>query len=221
MEFDEGMKIVWHNSYEGGVDTPCLEYYNMDCPHCAVTKEDGMRTREYYAWTVYDYDKQKQRILMYAVSDAYTPIMAILAIYDEFGTVLDRDLIIKRTGKKLNTNYTVINGDKSRSPRGKVWTQEQIFAKIKKAYIDIEEEEPEPEQRTRTRSRKSQTQQQTVEEIIEMQPLGILRKMMEALGEEYTRADSIDNLIDTIMLYAEKDIRDVIEEVTENEDIPF
>lgn len=220
--FEEAAKVVWHNSYNNGVDTPCLEYYGEECPYCNKTKDDGFRTRDMYAWTVWDYDAQRQKIFIYAVSDDYSPLMQILAIYDEFGCVTDRDLIIKRTGTKLNTHYDVINGDTGRSPKCKAWSKDEIFAKIKSSYIDMEEEvieEAPKKQRGRNRN-KPVEQKKTIEEIIKIQPLQILKSIASELGEEIFRNDTADDLIDLILGYKEADVEDVYNEVT-GDDIPF
>jgi len=213
-EFEDGIKIIWHNSFTDGVDTICLDYYGLDCPHCDKTKEDGYRTRDLYVWTVWNYDLKKQQIFMYAVSSAYTPVMGVLAIYDEFGSVLDRDLIIKRTGKELNTNYTVLNGDTGRTPKCTPWTDEEIFERIKKAYVDMEVEEEEPQKRTRNRK----ANKKSIDDILDECPKGILQSIATELGENPSRKDSIDKLIDLILLYEEADIREVLAEL---DDIPF
>jgi hypothetical protein len=153
---------------------------------------------------------------MYKVSDAFTPIMGILSIYDEFGSVLDRDLIVKRTGKKLETNYTVINGDTGRGPKGKAWSDDEIFEKIKKAFIDMDIEDEEPQKRTRQRKQKLE---KPINDILDAMPLSILRNIATELGEEVTRRNNIDSLIDMILLYEESDIREVIDEL--EGDIPF
>ena len=64
-EIDDGYKIPWHDSYELGVDVPCQEVFGRECKYCG---DDDLRTRNTYAWSVYDYESEKVKIFNKALT---------------------------------------------------------------------------------------------------------------------------------------------------------
>lgn len=154
-QLTKGKEIVWHSKWVGQkseVDTPCLAQYGKDCPFCGV---DGVSERERFAWTVYDYEeKQRQIFLFYA--NRNSPVMHLAPFYEQWGTITDRDLVIQRTGKGVDTVYTIIpNGPSDFLPKGvKRFTTDELLELVWKAfgqgslddYSDEGEEEEEEEE---------------------------------------------------------------------------
>lgn len=131
-DMDEGMEIVFHDSFEKGVNVPCQEQYGRDCEYC---EDEDLRTRSLYAWSVYDYDSKEVKILMQAVNNC-TAIPALMAMYENYGTLLDRDFVITKTGKQQNTSFSVVPMDKNkfRNEKAKALSEKAILKYVDKAY---------------------------------------------------------------------------------------
>lgn len=133
-EFDDGMEIIFHDSYELGINVPCQEMYGKNCEYCET---EGLRTRSLFAWSVYDYDAKEVKILMQAVNNC-TAVPALMALYENYGTLLDRDLVITRSGKQQSTTYAVIPQDKNkfRNEKAKELSEDRILKYLAQAYPD-------------------------------------------------------------------------------------
>lgn len=133
-DFEDGMEIPFHDSYEQGLNVPCQELYGKECVYCGA---EGLRTRSLFAWSVYDYDTKEVKILMQAVNNC-TAIPAIMALYENYGTLLDRDLVITRSGKQQSTTYAVVPMDKNRfrNEKAKALSDKAILKYLSQAYPD-------------------------------------------------------------------------------------
>lgn len=133
-EADEGMEIVFHDSYEANINVPCQEIFGRECPYC---DEEGLRTRSQYAWYVWDYDAAEVKIFMYPMNNC-SPIGAVIAAYETYGSLLDRDFIIQRTGKQQNTQYSVMPMDKNefKNKKAKPLSEEAFLEILDQAYPD-------------------------------------------------------------------------------------
>lgn len=133
-EFDDGIEVLFHDSFEQGINVPCQEMYGKDCEYCEM---EGLRTRSLFAWSVYDYDAKEVKILMQAVNNC-TAVPALMALYENYGTLLDRDLIITRSGKQQSTTYAVIPQDKNkfRNEKAKAMSEDRILKYLAQAYPD-------------------------------------------------------------------------------------
>lgn len=146
-DFEEAETVPFHDSFELNVNVPCQSIFGRTCNYCG---EDGLRDRDQYAWTVWDYDSNSVKILMYAVNQC-TPIASIMSMYENYGSLLGRDFIIQRTGKGQNTTYTVIPLDKSdlKETSAKPISHKRFLEILDEAYPDThkdysEEEEKKP-----------------------------------------------------------------------------
>ena len=133
-DMEDGFEVVFHDNYEAGINVPCRENFGKSCPYC---DEEGMRTRTFYAWSVWDYEAKEVKILMYAMNNC-TPIGAIAAMYENYGTLLDRDYVLQRTGKAQNTTYSVIPMDKQkfRNEKAKAYSKSSFLKILDKAFPD-------------------------------------------------------------------------------------
>src|SRR5690606_32114553 len=125
---EDALKIVIHDKY-GEYNTPCLEYFGKSCPYC--DRDDG-RTRDNFAWPVYDYEDKRQKLFIYKANEN-TPIPHIIAMYETYGTILDRDYVVQRNGSGLDTSYTLIPMEKGKfklEKKVKPWTKEEIFKSL-------------------------------------------------------------------------------------------
>lgn len=133
-DMEEAFEPVFHDNYEAGINVPCRELFGKTCPYC---DEEGIRTRTFYAWSIWDYEAKEVKILMYAMNNC-TPLGAIAAMYENYGTLLDRDYVIQRTGKQQNTNYSVIPMDKQkfRNEKAKPYSKSSFLKILDKAFPD-------------------------------------------------------------------------------------
>lgn len=112
-DLEKGVTIPWHSKWEGQknvVDSPCLSLYGKQCPFCDM---EEVKVRERFAWSIYDYEaKEVQIFLFYA--NRNSPITHLATCYEEWGTIVDRDLTIARNGSGTDTTYTVMPGSPSK-----------------------------------------------------------------------------------------------------------
>ena len=131
---DEGMEIVFHDNFEKGVNVPCQEIFGKSCPYC---EDEDLRTRSLFAWSVFDYDANEVKILMQAVNNC-TSIPAFMSMYENYGTLTDRDYIVNKTGKQQNTSFSVVPMDKNkfRNDKAKALSNKSLLKFLNQAFPD-------------------------------------------------------------------------------------
>lgn len=154
-DIDDGLQITFHDSYEKGINVPCQELFGRECPHCG---DDSLRTRSLYIWSVYNYEANEVQLFMFAVNNC-SPIPALLAMYETYGTITDRDYVISVSGKQQNKTYSVVPMDKVkfRNEKAKPYSEKAVLKMLDKAYPceDVEDEDEEDEAPKKKRSSKS------------------------------------------------------------------
>lgn len=155
-DMDEGMEIPFHDSYELGINVPCQELFDRECPYC---DDESLRTRNQYVWSVYNYEAKEVQLFMYAVNNC-TPIPALMAMYENYGTLTDRDYVISVTGKAQNKVYSVVPMDKVkfRNTKAKPYSNKAVLQMIDKAYpcegTEDEEEDEAPKRKKKKATKK-------------------------------------------------------------------
>lgn len=147
-DMDDGMEITFHDSFEQGINCPCQEHFGRSCPHC---NDDTLRTRSQYIWSVWNYETKEVQLFMFAVNNC-SPIPALMAMYDNYGTLLDRDYVISVTGKQQNKTFSVVPMDKVkfRNDKAKPYSEKAILKMLDKAFPCDESEEEEEEEPKRS-----------------------------------------------------------------------
>lgn len=157
-DMDDGMEVIFHDSFEKGINVPCQEIFDRDCNYCEM---EGLRTRSQYIWSVYDYEAKEVKLFMFAVNNC-SPIPALMAMYENYGTLVDRDYIISVTGKAQNKAFTVIPMDKVkfRNEKAKPYSEKSILKMLDKAFPadDSEEDEEEYEKPVKKSKKKYDTE---------------------------------------------------------------
>lgn len=157
-DMDDGMEVIFHDSFEKGINVPCQEIFDRDCNYCEM---EGLRTRSQYIWSVYDYEAKEVKLFMFAVNNC-SPIPALMAMYENYGTLVDRDYIISVTGKAQNKAFTVIPMDKVkfRNEKAKPYSEKSILKMLDKAFPadDSEEDEEEYEKPSKKSKKKYDTE---------------------------------------------------------------
>lgn len=144
-ELDDGLEVVMHDSFEKGINVICQEQLGKHCDYCEM---DGLRTRSNYVWSVWDYDSNEVKLMMYPVNNC-SPIPALLALNETYGTITDRDYVISVHGKQQNKQFSVVPLDKVkfRNEKAKPMTEKAIWNVLSKAFPtdDASEDEDEEE----------------------------------------------------------------------------
>lgn len=150
-DMEDGFKVLFHDSFKRGINVPCQEFFGRDCPYC---DDDDLRHRDLYAWTVYDYDAKEVKILMGA-GNSFSPVPALVGMFEAYGTLIDRDYIITKQGSQTNTSFSVAPMDKVRfkNKKAKPISEEKFLKLLDKAFpADEEVEDDDDEEETEERS---------------------------------------------------------------------
>lgn len=144
VDMDDGMEVKFHDSFEKGVNVPCQEIFDRECPYC---EDDELRTRSQYVWSVYNYETKEVQLFMFPVNNC-SPIPALMAMYENYGTITDRDYVISVSGKQQNKTYSVVPMDKVRfrNEKAKPFSDKAILKMLDKAYpSDVSDDEDDDE----------------------------------------------------------------------------
>lgn len=160
-EFEDGLEIEFHNSYEQGINVPCQEQFGRDCPYCDM---NNIKTRKLYVWSVYDYESKEVKLLMFAANNC-SPVPTLANIYETKGTLLDRDYTIIQNGKGTNKSFTVLPEEKLKfRVKAKPMSDSAIMKAIDKAYpSDNNEDFEEEENKSKKKKTKSKPKKETEE----------------------------------------------------------
>lgn len=146
-DMDDGMEVTFHDSFEQGVNVPCQELFGKDCPYC---DDDSLRTRSQYIWSVYNYETKEVQLFMFPVNNC-SPIPALMAMYENYGTICDRDYVISVSGKQQNKTFSVVPMDKVkfRNEKAKAFSEKAILKMLDKAFpcdaVEDDDEDDEDE----------------------------------------------------------------------------
>ena len=160
-DLNDGHVIVFHDSFDRNINVPCQETFDRECPYC---EDEDLRTRENYAWSVWDYDANEVKILMYSVNN-YTPVPALVNMYETFGTLCDRDYMLSVTGKQQNKSFGVVPMDKAkfRNTKAKPLSEKALFKLLDKAFPCDESEDGDEDERDYKHSKTKKNKKDVVD----------------------------------------------------------
>ncbi len=153
-DMDDGMEVTFHDSFAKSVVVPCQEHFGRACPYC---EDEELRHRSQYIWSVYNYDTKEVQLLMYPVNNC-TPIPALMAMYENYGTITDRDYVISVSGKQQNKTFSVVPMDKVkfRNDKAKPYSEKAILKMLDNAFpCDINTDEDDEDENPKKRPVKS------------------------------------------------------------------
>lgn len=159
-DMDDGMEVTFHDSFEAGINVPCQEIFGKDCPYC---DDESLRTRSQYIWSVYNYETKEVQLFMYPVNNC-SPIPALMAMYENYGTITDRDYVISVSGKQQNKTFSVVPMDKVKFRNAKVkpFSEQAILKMLDKAYpADADEDEEDEDDKPVRKSKSSKSKPNT------------------------------------------------------------
>lgn len=154
-DLEDGIMVPFHSNWDLRITVPCQETFGRDCEYC---DRDDMRTRNNYIWSVYVYDSNEVKLLMAAVNNC-SPVPFLSEIYETFGTITDRDIVIKQIGSGTNKTFSVVAQEKMkfRNKQVKPLSESAILKIIDKAYPnDNADDEDERPLRNKTKTKKKQ-----------------------------------------------------------------
>lgn len=138
-DMEDGIKVLFHDSYTEGINTPCQETFGRVCKYC---NNEDLRHRDLYAWSVWDHEAKEVKLLMAPVN-SFSPVPSLVAMYETYGTLLDRDYVIQKNGQGTNSSFSVIPMDKSKfiNKKAKPFTKSKVLSLIDKGFSEENEED--------------------------------------------------------------------------------
>lgn len=137
-ELDQGTCLQFHNDWNAGIFELCKD--QEDHENCKLC-EDGIGLQENFIFSVWDYDSNAVRLMQFKASGV-SPIPAFIEMYEEFGTIMDRDYTIKKVGSGTGGSFVVTPLDKERfkNKSAKPFTRDQIIEIMEKAWVSKSDE---------------------------------------------------------------------------------
>ena len=156
-DMDDGMEVTFHDSFEKSLNVPCQEHFGRACPYC---EDETLRTRSQYIWSVWNYETKEVQLFMFPVNNC-SPIPALMAMYENYGTITDRDYVISVSGKQQNKTFSVVPMDKVkfRNEKAKPYSEKAILKMLDKAFpcdaVEDDEDEDDEDEAPKKRTPKS------------------------------------------------------------------
>lgn len=166
-EVEDGLELTMHDSFNRGINIVCQREFDKECPHCDGG-DDEVRTRQAYVWSVWDHDAKEVKLFM-GFANNFNPLPSLIAMYEAYETLIDRDYIIQRDGKQTNTKYSVIPMDKKKfkNSNAKPYSEKKMMEIMNKAFPlntsveedddDEEEEDEKPKSKSKNKGSKKQS----------------------------------------------------------------
>ena len=227
-ELDTGYVFEFHYDWAANILELCKDPEDHEnCPLC----EQGIKIYENFAWSVWDYDSNSVRILLFK-ANGISPIPSFIEMYEEFGTIMDRDYKIKKVGQGQGGSFVVTPLDKERfnNKKAKPFTKKQMQEILDKAYAkqEVEDDEDEEEDEEEVTSKKSKKQAKkkkqkknlrnrfeelSFKELKEIGlEIGLSKKELRAFEDE---EELIDEFFDN---YEEEDLQELLEDLEAEKD---
>lgn len=155
-DMEDGLEVKFHDSFAESINVPCQELFDRECQYC---ENESLRTRSMWIWSVWDYESKEVKLFMFAVNNC-SPLGSLMAFYETYGTLTDRDYILTKTGKQQNTQYAVVPMDKVKfkNEKAKPYSERKMLELLDKAYPDensTSSDNEEDEEETPKKSKKS------------------------------------------------------------------
>lgn len=199
-ELEDGIELLFHDSFSKGINCLCNKELRKPCELC---DDDDLRHRKLFAWSVFDYDTKEVKILLYAANN-FSPVPALISLFENYSTILDRDYVIERKGSQMKTSYTVIPMDKAkfRNKKVKPLDKKEMLKIISKAFpyeLDADIDDDEDEDSIEIEDVDEDYNEQTTKELYK------LCKERNITVEPKKKKDYYIDLLETYDINAEED----------------
>lgn len=230
-ELDEGVTVTMHNRYSpdsnGGIFVPCEDPEDHEaCKYC----KDEIPIQEWYAWSVWDYDSACVR-LIFQKAAGISPVPSLIEMYEEYGTILDRDYKIKKVGKGTTGSFVITPLEKSafKNKKAKPFSEDKIRELIAKAYsahFDDEDEDSEEDEDEKLVKKSKKGKGKKKEKSLRGKYIELdfddLKSIAKELGmskKEIKEFEDEDELISELFEnYEEDDLQEVYDDLESGED---
>lgn len=226
-ELDDGVTVTMHNQFSQdgkGIFAICEDPDEREvCKYC----KDEIPIQEWYAWAVWDYDAAAVRII-FQKATGVSPVSSLIEMYENYGTILDRDYKIKKVGKGKSGSFVITPLDKSafKNKKAKALTEEKIREIIEKAYSSVEaddDEDDEDEMPKKSKSKaKSKKKEKSLREKMDNLDFDDVKSIAKELGmskkeiKEFINSEELlDELFDN---YEEDDLQELYDDLESGED---
>lgn len=211
-ELDTGEEFLFHSDFNNKVYELCKDPEDHeDCPLC----QQGVTLKSEYCWSVWDYDANEVRIFKSRVT-SQSAAPALISMYDEFGTIMDRDYKIKKVGAGQSSSFTVLPLEKEKFRiKAKPFNHAEMLDILIKAYPSdsVVENEPENKKDKKTKKVRKTLKEHFTEDLSYDDVKGIAldfgmtKKELKAFDEV---EDLVDELFDN---YEEDDLQEAYDEL--------
>lgn len=224
-ELDQGYSFEFHSDFNASIYEPCKDPENHEECKCC---QDGIKLVENFVWSVWDYDANAVRLLSHK-ANGVSPIPSLIEMYEEFGTIMDRDYKIKKVGSGQGSSYVItpLDKEKFKNKKAKPYDREEIKEIFDKAYTsksdeDEDDEEEEDDTPKKKKNKKRAKKEPTLREKFEELDFSELKEIAIEIGmskKEIKKFDDEEELIDELFdSYEEEDLQDLLDGLDEEED---
>ena len=220
-ELDQGYVFQFHSDFNRQIYQLCDD--PEDHENCQLCNEE-VPIKEEYCWTVWDYDANEVRIFKTRMTSASAG-PALLEMFEEFGTITDRDYKIKKVGKGTGSSFVVTPLEKSKfRGKAKVYSEAEMRDIMLKAYSgntshrDAEEEEVKP-----SKKEKKAKKEKSFADILSEQDWDTLKDIAVEFGVSKKELKEFDGDTEELVSYLldefeEDDLKEAYESLEEDED---
>lgn len=233
-ELDKGFQFQFHNDWSAGIFELCKD--PEDHENCKLC-EDGIGLQDNFVWSVWDYDSGSVRLLQFKATGV-TPVPAFIEMFEEFGTITDRDYKVKKVGQGQGGSFVVTPLDKERfkNSKAKPYTYKQVKEIMEKAWVskdlDTDDEDEEEDDEVETKKKKGskdkaakgkkKKKEPTIREKFEelsfkdlksiALEIGMTKKELKAFDDE---EELLDELFDN---YEEEDLQELLDDMDSDDE---
>lgn len=223
-ELDAGVTVTMHNQFSpdgNGIFAICEDPDEHEsCKYC----KQEVPLQEWYAWCVWDYDAAEVR-LVFQKATGVSPVPSLIEMYENYGTILDRDYKIKKVGKGKGGSFVITPLDKStfKSKKAKPYTDDKIRDLIEKAYSskpvsDDEDDDEEEEKPKKKNNRKEKSLREKYDDL----DFSDVKQIARELGmskKEIKGFDDSEELVDELFdNYEKDDLEELLDELESEAD---
>ena len=166
--------------------------------------------------------------IIFQKATGISPIPSLIEMYEEYGTILDRDYKIKKVGKGTTGSFVITPLDKSafKSKKAKAYSEDKIKSIIAKAYSsssdDDEDDEDEEDEKPKKSAKKKNKQKKSLRSKVSELDFSDLKSIALDLGmtkKELKNIDDEDELVEEIFdNFEEDDIEDLYNDLMEDDE---
>lgn len=231
-DLDKAEEYVFHSNFQKGIESLCQEHVDKACPFCNI-EEEGFSTYTKYVLSIFDYDSNEVKV-MAVKATGVTPIPSLIEYFEQYGTLLDRDYIIKKVGKGMSGSFVITPMEKEtfKNKKAKPFQGKTLLKLLEKSFpvpaeyadedldIDVDDED-EVVSKKSSKSNKKRKEKKSIEDKLEELELDELKEICFELGmsKKEVKGKDEEDLIDIIFNdYDEEDIQDALEQILEEDD---